>query len=186
MYISGILSLTVLQSPLISSIHYIRTLLSITAQNPSVKEQIIRVTWGNIVPASWKGSAPWANIKCWGETPSRRLHLRSCPCESLRDDRHGYRTVQMGYTKRCALDRSCLDTLLTATYWIPVNKMVTVLLHKCEEQVQQSSGVWILFTAWTLKQSIGNCFVWVVKQTIKRKVILVKYYLNVWPRVPKT
>lgn len=43
-HVSGILSQTVLQSPLISSIHYIRTVLSITAQNPSVKEQIIDIT----------------------------------------------------------------------------------------------------------------------------------------------
>lgn len=48
--VSGILSRTVLQSPLIISIHYIRTLLSITAQNPSVKEQITHITRGNIVP----------------------------------------------------------------------------------------------------------------------------------------
>lgn len=85
--------------------------------------------------------------------------MRCFPSEPLRDDRHGYSTVlQTGYTKTCELDSSCLDTLLAVAYWIPVNKMVTVSLCKCEEQVQQSSGVSMLFTALTLNQ-LRNCFV---------------------------
>lgn len=122
--VGGILSQTVLQSPLISSIHYFGTPLSITAQYPSVKEQITHISHGNIVPALWKGSAPGANIKHWERSPQQGTAHEVFSQWALRGHRQGYSTVlQMGYTKRCALVSSCLDTLLAVKYRIPLNKM---------------------------------------------------------------
>ena len=152
---SGMLPWMVLLNPLISRVCYIWRVLSITAQYPSVKEQITHVTGDNIVPAYASG----ANIKCWGRNPIRTLNMRS-PQDLPRDGRHGYSTLlQMGSTNWCALVSSCLDTILVVlSFGFRRKKMVTVSLHKCEEQMQQSPGVWVMFTALTLN-GLWNYFV---------------------------
>lgn len=146
---SGMLPWTVLLNLLISSVCYIWTVLSITAQYPSVKEQIVHMSHKAILCLHYhKGMVLGQTSSPGGETPAG-----DCVWGLLHVSPWGTADMDTAQCCRWAPQR---DVYWSAAAWthcsmlsfrFQTKKMVTVSLHKCEEQMQQSSCVWVLFNA---------------------------------------
>lgn len=167
------LPFTVLLNPLISRVSSIWTALSITAQYPSVREQIIHMSHDTTLRLHYcEGMFPGQTSIAEGEAPAEDctwglLHV------SVQE------TADIG-TAQCCRWAPQKDVHQSAAAWTHCSvlsfvfqrkKMVTVWLYKCEEQMQKSPGVWALFTALTLNR-LWNYFIWVFKK--KSKATFVK------------
>lgn len=162
---------TVLLNPLIS-VCYLWT-----AQYPSGKEQIVPMSPEAILCLhSCKEMLLGQTSSAGGETPAGDCTwglLHVSPGETTdTDTAQRCRWAPQRVVHRPAAAWTHCSVL---SFGFQRKKMVTVSLHKCEEQKQQSPGVWVLFTTLTLNR-LWDYFVWGFKQKIKMK----SHFSKIW------